>query len=228
MRGLIGLRGQSMSGRRDLTRATELARMINTRSGQITLDAEYIADVFAWGAGGTGGSSANTYGGGGGAAGYSRLMLPRGSRINWASAQPTVGGSVGSGSGNQGGATTVTVNDVTMTAQGGRAGVNFTPAAQAVATGFQVNRYGGGTGQVGEEGGGIDSGGGIQYAGGGAGGFRDLFPGFTGGSGWRGLTGNGAFSIPDVGGGGGANSNGSEYATWGGPGLVLILLYRYV
>lgn len=228
MRGLIGLRGQSMSGRRDLTQATQLARMINTRQGgALKLDEEYIADIFAWGAGGTGGSSASTYGGGGGAAGYSRLLLPRGSVLSWSSSQPTVGGDVGNTSGNTGVATNITVNDVTMTAQGGRAG-STSPAGQAIATGFQVNRYGGGTGQNGEFGGFIDSGGGVQYAGGGAGGFRDIFPGFTGGSGWRGITDNGAFYIPDVGGGGGANSNGSQYATWGGAGSVLILLYRYV
>lgn len=202
-----------------------LAGMINTLSGSYVTPADYIADVFAWGQGGTGASiSGFSSGGGGGAAGYSRLVLPIGSKLTW-SASNSLLGSIGN-YGNNGADTVVSINGKTMTAGGGRAGSNVA-AARSAAIGFQVNRYGGGSCEDGEFGGKRVGSGYLVGHGGGAGGFRDLLPGLTGGGGAADLSsGSGAQVIPDYGGGGGAQSTGTQYSTWGGAGRVLILLYR--
>ena len=55
----------------------------------------------------------------------------------------------------------------------------------------------------------------------------DVDEAFAGGGGAADLSsGSGAQVIPDYGGGGGAQSTGAQYSTWGGAGRVLILLYR--
>jgi len=222
---MFGALGESPLGRYPLgvqLDDAKLAGLIDTRSGSYTTPADYLADLFAWGQGGTGNAVASNYhGGGGAAAGYSRLLLPRGSSLGWTSLGPRIGASPGSG-GSVGGDTTITVNGVVMTAQGGRAG-STVAAGRALGSGFQINRYGGGTNEAGEFGGATT---GADHSGGGAGGFRDLFLGRTGGDGSNGVGGSGAQVIPDIGGGGGANVDGLDYSTWSGAGHVLILLYR--
>lgn len=203
-----------------------LAGVIDTRSGNYTMPADYIADIFAWGQGGTGASiSGLSAGGGGGAAGYSRLVLSRGTKVTWSAQGPLIG--VLGANGNDGTATTVNVNGKIMTAGGGLGGSNVA-ALRSTATGFQVNRYGGGSSEDGEFGGKKFGGSYLAGNGGGAGGFRDLFPGFTGGDGAADLSGGsgGPQVVPDYGGGGGAQSTGTQYSTWAGAGRVLILLYR--
>lgn len=195
-------------------------------TGSYTTTAEYIADIFGWGEGGTGASATPTaYGGGGAAAGYSRLRLPVFTKIDWSVAPPRRGAASGGSSGSDGVDTVITLpGGVELRAQGGRRGTTAAAAGRAIATGFQVNRYGGGSGEAGEFGGG--AGGAGVTNGGGAGGFRDLFPGLTGGDGYQGIgSGNGADYFPGYGGGGGA-ADGTNFSTWGGPGRVLILLYR--
>lgn len=196
-------------------------------SGNVLITTEdYLADVFAWGGGASGTSSdtlAERLGGGGGAAGYSRLLIPAGSRVTWqaGAAKPGVAGSTNGGVGND---TTITINGVTMTAQGGRAPSYPTPAGQAVATGFQVNHKGGGVGAGGEGGAPANSEG---ADGQGPGGFNDIMVAPTVSRGEPATVGNGAFTIPDFGCGGGAATAAANYSTWGGPGRVLILLWQF-
>lgn len=199
-----------------------LAGIINTLSGSFVTPADYIADVFAWGQGGTGPSLASSpiYSGGGAAAGYSRLLLPRGSSLSWLASGPLLGAGPGI-DGQQGSATTITINGVVRSASGGNAGTNTPAARSTTAPGFQIARYGGGSSERGERGGEA-----FGEWGGGAGGFRDIFPGLTGGSGVSGSVSSGAQVVPDYGGGGGYMLGGSQYSTWAGAGRVLILLYR--
>lgn len=187
---------------------------------------DYLADIFAWGGGGAG-TSSNTFaeclGGGGGAAGYSRLLLPTGSRIAWqaGAARPGVAGQTSGAVGND---TTIAINGVTLTAQGGRAPSYPTQAGQAVATGFQVNRRGGGGAFTGGEGGAGSNSEGSD--GQGPGGFNDILVAPTVSVGQSATVGNGGFILPDFGCGGGAATNSANYSTWGGPGRVLILLWQ--
>lgn len=229
--------GVNPLGRLPLGAAPEGARLrsvIGTSSstglglvGQVLVTTEdYLADVFAWGGGASGTSSstlAERLGGGGGAAGYSRLLLPTGSRISWqaGAAQPGV---VGQTIGVVGNDSTVTIDGVVMTAQGGRAPSYPTHAGQAVATGFQVNRKGGGGFGTGGEGG--ASGNNADADGQGPGGFNDIMGAPTASPGQAATNGNGGFVLPDFGCGGGASTNSANYSTWGGPGRVLILFWQ--
>lgn len=196
-------------------------------SGNVLITAEdFLADVFAWGAGAAGTSSftlAERLGGGGGAAGYSRLLLPAGSRIEWAAGAATLG-VIGSPSGVVGQDSTIAINGVILTAQGGRAPSYPSQAGQAVATGFQVNRKGGGGFGTGGEGG--AAGNASDADGQGPGGFNDFMVAPTASRGQAAVAGSGALVIPDFGCGGGATSDGSTRSTWGGPGRVLILLWQ--
>lgn len=237
MRGMIGLRGQDMSGvRRDYPR---LAGMIigmrtafSSNDGSYTIPEPLLADIFAWGAGGGGATGASTIptGGGGGSAGYTRMLLSPGDVISW-TLGPSVRGvtastSGGSNSGFNGVDTVVTVRDRVMTAQGGRAGQPGSPAPRSFATGFDVNRYGGGSGEAGEFGAAAQPGGG---AGGSAGGFSDMFPGLIQPRGMS-TAGSGQGSLypaaPTVGGGAKESTTDGLDATWTGGGLVLVMLYR--
>lgn len=183
-----------------------------------------MADLFAHGAGGSGASVSGGApgGGGGGAAGYSRRLLPARSLLAWTtgSGGTSVGSPGNDVAGVNGADTTVSLNGVLLgTAQGGRGGVTSGLAARSLATGFQVNRYGGGTGEAGEYGG---SSGGFGY-GGGPGGFSDLFGAVVPGDG-----GYPTSSIPTPAGpaaGGGAGIS-QRYSGYGGSGLVVINLYR--
>ncbi len=224
MRGLTGLRGQSMGGEREAQSLPLPEVMISTSSGSYTAPADYIANIFAWGGGASGTSDATyTHGGGGGSAGYSRLIIPAGIAITWLAAAPRMG-TTAETSGNVGFDSIVTIDGVIMTAQGGRM-PSTSPATRSMAAGFQVNRYGGGSGEAGEFGGAAGNGSALR-GGGGAGGFRDIFLGLTGENGRGSTSSNGAQIVPGVGAGGGANTSGSNWSTWGGPGLVLIQLYR--
>lgn len=241
MRGLLGFRGQSMDGRRRAY--PQLAGLIvGSRSGfdqpapptpqTYTLTEPLLADIFAWGTGGTGGSHATTAtGGGGGSAGYARMLLSRGDTISW-EVSPGLRGSnlAGSPSPSNGNNTIVTVGGRVMTAQGGRAGRNDgIAAARSIATGFDVNRYGGGSGERGEQGARTYFDTTSAAYGGGAGGFEDMFPGLMQGRGMPQVSDGtqGALYPAPVGAGGGSKqgSDGND-ATWSGPGLVLVLLYR--
>lgn len=199
---------------------------VGLAGGVLITTEDYLADIFGWGGGGAGTSSntlAEQLGGGGGAAGYSRLIIPAGSRIEWqaGAAQPGV---VGMTTGAVGNDTTITVNGMTMTAQGGRAPSYPTKAGRAVATGFQVNRKGGGGPGIGGEGGAPPNA--EDGDGQGPGGFNDFMIAPTVSLGRSATIGNGGFILPDFGCGGGASANSANYSTWGGPGRVLILLWQ--
>lgn len=239
MRGLLGFRGQRMSGKRNLS-LPNMVGIINTATprlfptwgiGSYTLTETLWALIFCTGGGATGNVDAVTgggtyYGGGGGAAGHSKLMLPRGTLLEWNvgnGAIPPFGG--GGSSGAAGGSTTLTINGVLHgTAQGGRNPTVNSPAGRAVATGFQVNRYGGGSGEPGEFGQPqINVGG--RY-GGGAGGFMDMYVGATGdNSDTNTWSGGGVPRGAAIGAGGGCSTDASA-ACYGGDGQVLILLFR--
>jgi len=196
-----------------------------------TLTRSLLVDLFAWGAGGTGGAVlTNATGGGGGAAGYSRMMLNAGETISW-SLGPAVRGTTADGSphfGSNGVDTVVTVRDRVMTAQGGRLGrSDGIGSGRAIATGFDVNRYGGGSGERGEFG--ANSYGGIQ-SGGGAGGFMDMFPGLmqAKGMGYASDGSQGALypAPPGVGGGAKLSTADGNDGTWAGGGFFLAMMYE--
>lgn len=222
-----GALGQSAMGRMPLASASVplllIQQVITSSSGSLILPEDVIADIFAFGAGG-GGASVSGFGsggGGGGAAGYSRRLLPARSLLAWtAGSGGTAVGSPGNDvAGVKGADTTVSLNGVLLgTAQGGRGGLTAGLAARSLATGFQVNRYGGGAGEAGEFGGTSDS-----ARGGGSGGFNDMFGAVAPGNG-----GDPTSSIPvpaPAAGGGGAGVS-QRYSGYGGSGLVVVNLYR--
>ena len=204
-------------------------QVITSLSGSLVVPEDAIADIFAYGAGASGASvnsgSGTGAGGGGGAAGYSRLLIPARAVLSWTGG---VGGtSVGSPGSDVAGVSgtdaTVSIDGRLIgTAQGGRAGMTSGSAARSSATGFQINRYGGGAGEAGEFGGSSSGG----ASGGGPGGFSDLFGNVVPSSGGA-PTGGGA-GVPTAAGfgaGGGAGP-GQRYSGIGGSSLIVANLYR--
>lgn len=241
MRGLLGFRGQRMSGGRNLA-LPNLAGVINTALPRLnpawgissyTLPETLWALIFCTGGGASGNVDAvtaggNWYGGGGGAAGHSKMLLPRATKLDWSvgkGATPDFGGGGSGKAGVFGGDTTLTINGVLHgTAQGGRAPGVSAPAGRSTATGFQVNRYGGGSGEAGQNGQ-PQILVGAPY-GGGAGGFRDMYPGATGdASDTNTFGGGGVPPTAAIGAGGGCATDNSA-ACYGGNGQVLILMFR--
>lgn len=228
MRGILGLRAQGMDGRKSniptlaqVIRQSHAGIGVNANVGGLTLAEDLLADIFATAAGGSGGSSpTDGRGGGGGAAGYSRLLLARGARIDWSIG---VQGGSSNGAGTAGGDLVLTVDGQTMTAQGGRAGTAGTgvSAGRASATGFQVNRYGGGSGERGQFGVAPDSA--LAIDGGTSGGFSDLFGPYTS-SFSSGAAGLGPVPVASIGGGGRGGDTG--FVGYGGAPLLTIFLYR--
>lgn len=204
-------------------------QVISSLSGSLVVPEDVIADIFAYGAGGSGasvsGGSGGGASGGGGAAGYSRLLIPARSVLSWTGgAGGTSVGSPGSDvAGIIGTDATVSVDGRLIgTAQGGRAGTISGSAARSAATGFQINRYGGGAGEAGEFGG---SSAGSAY-GGGPGGFSDLFGNVTTSNGGA-PTGGGAGVPTSAGfGAGGGAGPGQRYSGLGGYSLIVASLYR--
>lgn len=223
-----GALGQTSLGRMPLASAPLLLpliqQVITSSSGSLSVPEDVMADLFAFGAGG-GGASVSGFGsggGGGGSAGYSRLLVPARSVLSWTtgSGGTSVGYPGSDVAGVDGADTTVSLNGVLLgTAQGGRGGETSGAAARSFATGFQVNRYGGGGGEAGEFGGTSGS-----SRGGGSGGFKDMFGAVASGDG-------GASTPPSLptpappGAGGGAGSS-QRYSGYGGNGLVVVNLYR--
>lgn len=191
-----------------------------------------IADLFAWGAGGTGGVHlTNGTGGGGGAGGYARIQLNPGDVITW-SLGPSVRGATASGSssfGSNGVDTVVTVRGRVMTAQGGRRGRDdAVGSGRAIATGFDVNRYGGGSGERGEFGA-------ASYlnaiqSGGGPGGFTDMFPGLMQANGMPYMADGSQGALypapPGTGGGAKLSTTDGNDGTWAGGGFFLAMMYQ--
>lgn len=222
MRGLLGFRAQSMGGARRSVPVL-VQQVLTSASGSLVTKEDCIADIFAFGAGGSGASRASgSSGGTGGAAGYSRLALAARSLIAW---NVGVGGLSAGNPGNDiagqaGGDTTISINGVLLgTAGGGPGGLVAAPAPRSAATGFQINRYGGGSAEAGEFGGasGADRGGG-------GGGFSDMFEGVIGGAGGEASPPSVPTSASFAGGGGAGVSQ--RYSGYGGSGLVVINLYR--
>lgn len=203
----------------------------DTNTPSFTFAEPLVVDLFAWGAGATGGAHATLMTGGGGpAGGYARLLANPGDALSWTMGIDTRG-AIGSG-GGVGGAngmdTVVTFGNRVMTAQGGRAGrVDGAGATRAFATGFDVNRYGGGSGERGEYGATPYSG--MREAGTAAG-FSDLFPGYQQVRGNQ-YTSDGSqgalYPAPPTssGGGHGSGTDGND-GTWAGGGLLIALMYR--
>jgi hypothetical protein len=230
-KGLAGFKGQGMLvGRTSFPKL--IATVIQDRSHEYTtpLSGSYnasedlVADVFAYGGGAAGSAeSALSFGGGGGAAGHSRLLLARGQTISWTVG---VGGrTVGpvSGSGWDGGDTIVRIDGVVHgIAQGGRR-PNGAPAPRSSASGFQVNRYGGGSGERGEQGI-IGPFGNNVIFGGSAGGFGDLF-GINSSSVGNQFN-NSPPNVAPYGSGGRCGSD-TGYSAYGGSGLLVCFLYRF-
>lgn len=197
-----------------------------------TLPRSLLVDMFAWGAGGTGGAAlGGATGGGGGAAGYARMILNAGENIIWSLGADTRGTTADGSThwGANGVDTVVTVRGRVMTAQGGRGGrTDNVGSGRAVATGFDVNRYGGGSGERGEFGAGSYGGG--LYNGGGAGGFTDMFPGLMQAKGMPGM-GEGSQGAlypvpPGVGGGAKLSTTDGNDGTWAGGGFFLAVMYQ--
>lgn len=221
--GLRGLTGQSLAGRR--LRYPKLAQVICQSSanmagvantGSFTAPEDLVADIFAWGGGASGGG-ADGYGGGAGAAGYSRLVIPRGRTVSWSVGNA---GYSNQGGGVAGGDTFIQVDGLTLTAGGGRPS-GGAPAPRAYASSFQVNRYGGGSGEMGQFGAALIYSG--QQFGGTSGGFSDMFGPNTGGQ--HGVySGGGAPTV--AGHGAGGRGEGGGYSGYGGSGLVLIHFQR--
>lgn len=222
-----GALGQSAMGRAPLASAPVplllIRQVITSSSGSLIVPEDCMADIFAFGSGG-GGASVSGFGnggGGGGAAGYSRLLVPARSALSWiaGSGGTSVGSPGNDVAGINGADTTVSLNGALIgTAQGGRGGVTSGAAARSFATGFQVNRYGGGAGEAGEFGGTSGS-----SSGGGSGGFNDMFGAVAPGNGGN-PTSSIPISAPTAGGGGAGVSQ--RYSGYGGSGLVVVNLYQ--
>jgi hypothetical protein len=229
--GLLGFKGQGLSVGTGAT-ASLIGTIIQGRSqdsnfaltGSLVLPEDALADIFAYGAGASGtASSAFPFGGGGGSAGYSRLMLPRGTLVSWSIGPAGISNGPGDTDGKIGGDTTVSFDGVLYaTAQGGRRPAGGSAAPRSTAMGFQHNRYGGGSGEPGEQGR-LGPSGFNTVFGGGPGGFRDLFGEFAS------SMGNSANSTPPAVaayGAGGRCGSDSGYSAYGGSGLFVAFLYR--
>ncbi len=203
-------------------------QVISSLSGSLVVPEDVIADIFAYGAGASGASVSSGVpgGGGGGAAGYSRLLIPARAVLSWTGGTggKSVGGTGSDVAGINGTDATISVDGRLIgTAQGGRAGTTTGAAARSTATGFQVNRYGGGAGEAGEFGG---SSSGSGY-GGGPGGFSDLFGSVIPASGGAPTGGGG---VPPTSAGFGAGGGGGvfqRYSGLGGFSLIVANLYRF-
>lgn len=224
--------GQIALGRRPLASSSVpmvlVRQVITSLTGSLVVPEDVLADLFAYGAGASGASvpvGGGPGGGGGGAAGYSRLLIPARAVLSWTGGTggTTVGGTGSAVAGIDGTDATISVNGRLIgTAQGGRAGTTTGAAARSTATGFQVNRYGGGAGEAGEFGG---SSSGSGY-GGGPGGFSDLFGSVIPASGGAPT---GGFGLPTSA-GFGAGGGGGPFHRYSGPGgfsLIVANLYRF-
>jgi hypothetical protein len=136
----------------------------------------------------------------------------------------TPGFGAGGASGGSGGSTMFSINGELHGSCAGGEGPSSSSAGRRYATGFQINRYGGGSGERGE-GGQPNIFSGTSY-GGGAGGFMDVFPGATGDvCDTNTFGGSGIPPVAGIGAGGGCSTD-SAASCYGGNGQVLILMFR--